>query len=113
MCTAVENSRTWTPLVPRTPERRCAARVGAINSPLNTGTDRPELPESINAGWKHEYPRNRASDYRAREDFHAYRHPRLSGQSRTDTGGAEGRAHRRGGSPRHAQWVTAEGHCRA
>src|SRR6266478_2765622 len=109
MCTAVENSRTWTPLVPRTPERRCAARVGAINSPLNTGTDRPELPESINAGWKHEYPRNRASDYRAREDFHAYRHPRLSGQSRADQGEAEGLAHRRRRCPRQRDRVPFPG----
>src|SRR5262249_12775487 len=40
----------------------------------------------INAGWKHEYPRNRSSIYRAREVFHAYRHPRLSRQGRADEG---------------------------
>src|SRR5215831_19914488 len=49
----------------------------------------------INAGWKHEYPRNRASVHRAREVFHAYRHPRLSRQGNADEGEAQGLAGRR------------------
>src|SRR5262249_30702990 len=59
----------------------------------------------INAGWKHEYPRNRASVHRAREVFHAYRHPRLSRQGNADEGEAQGLAGRRRRRPRHRNGV--------
>src|SRR5262249_51443238 len=88
MCAAVEIRRIGSPCANRA--GTTLRRAGWRHKLGNTGTDRSELPESINAGWKHEYPRNRASDYRAREDFHAYRHPRLPGQSRADQGEAEG-----------------------
>ncbi|HKF07753.1 MAG TPA: Ig-like domain repeat protein [Xanthobacteraceae bacterium] len=98
MCTAVEIRRIGSPCA--NSAGTTLRRAGWRHKLGNTGTDRSELPESINAGWKHEYPRNRASDYRAREDFHAYRHPRLPSQSRADQGEAEGLAHCRRRCPR-------------
>ena len=70
---------------------RCVLRAVLISCRPTTGTDDLGAnPRSATQGGNAGIIREPFPDHRAREDFHAHRHPRLSRQGRADHGKAQG-----------------------